>query len=110
VFLIGIGEENPDREALPTAENKSRATALGPLVGVKAAVLKRDGVCCEFSVRLVVRRLRRGDLKGFMKAFPAIPEVDGVWSERLPFALGVDKCAADRKMAPPSALGRSTTL
>jgi hypothetical protein len=83
-----MGEENPD----PEPENAFKATALGPLVGVKATELKRDGVCC-----------RRGDLKGFIKAFTAVPEVDGACNERLPGALGVEICAADRKVPPPPA-------
>jgi len=106
---MGTGEENRE----PEPENASKATALGPLVGVKATELKRDGVCCEFSEFLVADGLRRGDLKGFTKAFTAMPEVDGACNEWLPGALGVEKCAADRKVPPPPAcprLGRSTTL
>jgi len=92
-----MGEENPD----PEPENAFKATALGPLVGVKATELKRDGVCCELSEFLVADGLRRGDLKGFINPFTAVPEVDGACNERLPGALGVEKCAADRKVPPP---------
>jgi hypothetical protein len=109
VPLMGIGEENPD----PEPENAFKATALGPLVGVKATGLKRDGVCCELSEFLVADGLRRGDLNGFVKAFTAVPEADGACNERLRGALGVENCAADRKVPPPPAgagLGRSTTL
>ena len=111
VPLMGMGEGKPD----PEPDNASKGTALGPLVGVKATVPKRDGVCCELSEFLVPDGLRRGDLKGFIKAFAAVPEVDvdGACNERLPGALGVEKCAVDRKVPPPSArprLGRSTTL
>ena len=94
-----MGEENPD----PEPENASKATALCPLVGVKATELNRGGVCCELSEFLVADGLRRGDLKGFIKAFTAVPEVDGACNKRLPGALGVEKCAADRKVPPPPA-------
>jgi len=103
VPLVGIGEENPDREVLTTLENESRATVLSSFVGVKVTVLKREGVCRGFSVFLVADWLGSGDLKGFIKAFPANPEVDGVCNERLPGALGVEKCAADRKVPSPLA-------
>lgn len=103
VPLIGIGEGNPDPEVFTMLENESRATALGPLVGVEATALKRDGVCCEFSEFLVTDRLTKGDLKGFVKEFPVMPEVDDVCTERLLSALGVEKYAADRKVPPPSA-------
>lgn len=109
VPLMGIGEENPD----PEPEYAFKAMALDPLVGVKATELKRDGVCCEFSEILVAEGLRRGDLKGFVKAFTAVPKVDGAWNGRLLGAPGVEKCAADRKVPSPPAwprLGRSTTL
>ena len=96
---MGMGEENPD----PEPENAFKAAALGPLVGVKAIELKRDGVCCELSEFLGTDGLRRGDLKGFMKAFTAVPEVDGACNERLPGARGVEKCAADWKVPPPPA-------
>jgi hypothetical protein len=99
VPLMGMGEENPD----PEPENASKATALGPLVGVKATELKRDGVRCEPSEFLVAGMLRRGDLKGFIKAFTAVPEVDGACNERLPGAVGVERCAADWKVPPPPA-------
>ena len=82
--------------------NGSRVAAVGPLVGVEATAL-RDGVCCVFSEFLVTDRLARGDLKGFVKAFPVMPEVDDVCTGRLLSAPGVEKYAADRKVPPWSA-------
>jgi hypothetical protein len=102
VPLIGIGEGNLDPKVFTTPKDEFKATALGPLVGVEATGLKRD-VCCEFLEFLVADGLRRGDLKGFVTAFLAMPKVDGVCTERLPSALGVEKYAADRKVPPPSA-------
>jgi hypothetical protein len=98
---MGMGEENLDPEVFAMLKNESRATALGTLVGVEATVLKRDGVCCEF-LEFLAAGLTRGDLKGFVKTFPAMAEVDGACTERLPSTLGVEKRAADRKMPPPS--------
>jgi hypothetical protein len=93
---MAMGEENAD----PERENVFKGTALAPLVGVKATELKRDGVCWELSEFLVADGLRRGDLKGFIKTFTAVPEEDGACNERLPGARGVEKCAADRKVPP----------
>jgi hypothetical protein len=94
-----MGEENPG----PEPENTPKATALVPLVGVKATELKRDGVCFELSEFLVADGLRRGDLNGFIEAFTAVPKVDSACNEGLPGTLGVERCAADRKVPSPSA-------
>jgi hypothetical protein len=72
VALIGIGVENLDPRVFTAPGNEPAG-----LVGVEATVLKAGGVYCGFVELFEAAGLRRGDLKGFMAAFPSIPEVDG---------------------------------
>jgi len=76
VPLIGTGVERIDLEVFTAPENE--LVSLGSLVGVRATVLKSGGVSCGFTGLLEADGLRRGGLKGFVAAFPSIPETDGV--------------------------------
>jgi hypothetical protein len=76
VPLIGIGVESTDLEVFTVPENEPVSS--GSLVGVRATVWKSGGVFCGFTEFLKADGSRRGDLKGFIAAFPSIPETDGV--------------------------------
>ena len=76
VPLIGVGVESVGLEVFTAPENE--LVISGSLVGVRATVLKSGGVPCGFTEFLKADGSRRGDLKGFVAAFPSIPEMDGV--------------------------------
>jgi hypothetical protein len=92
---MGVENLAPDIGTTAGNEEGPRTVGLGSLAGVEAIGLKRDGMLGEFSEVLVENDLRRGDLKGFIEAFPSLPKIDGIGSERFPDAVGVEKYAAD---------------
>jgi hypothetical protein len=76
VPLARIGVENIDPGVFTSVMNGS--AGLGPLVGVKATVLQSGDVRCGFAEVLEAAGSRRGDLNGFIAAFPSVPKSDGV--------------------------------